>query len=592
MKLIKVLFFAYLALIALAVSAYGVSRIFTPPRDPDTLYTTYIASVRSFDPPQIYDVISGDIAGHVYETLYNFRYGGRPDELIPQLAADLPTISPDGREYTIKLRPGVHFYDPSRKAFPDGKGPEVTAQDVIYSWKRFANFHLAAGAYSSFFQDNIEGLDDFRAYTEKAPEDKVDYDRPVSGLTALDDHTLRIRLTKPIPQFNLYLASLPTAITSRQAVEALGSLKEQAVGTGPYAMVEHLNEQRIVVEKNPLYRGRPDVSPGDEVAAADRLPRIKRIQWDYMPESLPAWYLFQQGRYDVTAIPKETFADVVTPQQTLNPSYAARGMDLRIRPDFGLYFLQFNVTDPVIGKNKALRQAMSLGIDRDTFIRVYRSGRGLPGVSMFPPEVPLYDPKYVGPFARFDPAAAKEKVAEAIRFHGGPLPTIVIDMSGSDTDDRQYAEFFVQQMAAIGITIKPEYNSFARYLEKLDNKKYQLAWAGWYPDYADEKTYLKLFDARLTKPPGSNTAGYVDDKYQALLQQAEIMQRSPERDRLYIQMRDIIDDELPAVPIFYPLVYSLSYDWLGNRKPPQFTMGFMAHHTLDTDKRRKALMGR
>jgi ABC-type transport system substrate-binding protein len=357
-------------------------------------------------------------------------------------------------------------------------------------------------------------------------------------------------------------------------------------------MVEHRNEQRIVLQRNPVYRGRPDLTPGDAISESERLPRIERIQWDYMLEPLPVWYLFLQGRYDISAIPKESFADVVTPQRTISPKYEAMGMRLRTRSDPGLFFYQFNLTNEVVGKNVALRRAVSLALDRETFVRVYRNGRALPGTGIFPPEVPLFDPNYVSKWSRYDPAAAREQVQEAIRIHGGPLPPIVLELPDSDTEMRQYAEFTVQACAEVGITIVPEYNSYARFLEKLDTKTYQFAWTGWYPDYPDEKTYLKLFDARLTKPPGSNTAGYVNPAYQALLEQAETMQRSPERDRLYLQMRDIIDDEVPVVSHYFPLVYSLRYDWVDNLKTANFTAGFMAHYTLDTAKRRKATLGR
>lgn len=594
MHRVKYFFFAYLGFIALAVTAAIVARFASPPRDPETLYTVYADAIRSLDPPQIYDVVSADVGGHVYETLYNYRYGGKPDDLIPQLAAELPHISEDGKVYTIRLRRGVHFYDPTGKVWPDGRGPEVTAEDVVFSWKRFADFRTAAGAYSSFFQGNIVGLDDFRAYTERASKagEPVDLERPVEGLTALDRYTVRVRLTKPVPQFVLYLASIPTAIVSRQAVERLGGLQETAIGTGPYAITRYRNEQQIVMEANPLYRGRPDVDPQAPLAPDERLPRIRRIQWDYMLESLPVWYLFLQGRYDISGIPKETFSNVVMPDRTLNPEFERRGLRLRVRPDLGVYYITCNMTDPVIGRNLPLRQAISLAFDRDTYIRVYRNGRGIAATGILPPDAPLFDPNYRGPWNRYDPDLARQKVAEATALHGGPLPTLRLLLGGTDTDTRQSAEFFVRQMQAAGLRIEPDYNTFARYLEKMDNKNYQLAWGGWYPDYPDEKTYLKLFDARLTEPPGSNYAGFVDARFQAILERTEVMPRSDERDRLYLAMRDIIDAQLPVITTFYPLVYSLRYFWVDNIEPPNFTAGFLAHYRLDVEARREALRGR
>jgi oligopeptide transport system substrate-binding protein len=591
MQLTKRLFFAYLALIVASVLAYGVSRRLAPPRDPETLFTTYIAGIRSLDPAQIYDVVSGDIAGHVFETLYNYKYGGRPDELFPQLAADMPEVSADGLTYTIRLRKGVRFIDPRREFWPGGVGPEVTARDVLISWKRFANFHAAAGAYSSFFQGNIVGLDEFREYTQSVQPDEVDFGRPVAGLEAVDSHTVRVRLTKPVPQFVLFLAALPTAVVSAEAAEKKPDLSDRPVGTGPYMFAEYLPEFRIVLERNPVYRGRPDVDGegGAKLEAGERLPKIGRIQYDYSLETLPAWHLFLQGRYDVMGIPKETFASAITPDRKLRPELAGRDIDLRVRDDLGLYFIQFNMTDPVIGKLPELRQAMSLAFDRETYIRVYRNGRGTAGTGILPPDAPLWDGKYVSKWHRHDPAAAKAKLAEAVHKLGRPMPKLKIMMGDTDTETRQQGEFFKAQMAAIGLDVETEYSTYDRYLARMDAKDYQITWAGWYPDYPDEKTYLKLYDARLATPPGSNTTGFNSSMFQEHMLAAEKLTRSPERDRHYLAMRDIVDEEVPSFTIFYPKVYSLRYNWVGNLQTSYFTAGFQSYWTLDTARRRESL---
>lgn len=598
MGLIKKLFFAYLLLIALAVGAYGVSRFFAPPRDPNTLFTIYVSSIRSLDPTLIADVGTSDIMGHVWETLYNYRYGGKADELFPQLAADFPKISPDKLTYTIPLRRGIRFYDPQKRIWPDGIGPELTAKDVVYSWKRFADFHSAAPSYSTVFQGNLVGLDDFNAYTEKTEAAAVDYDRPVEGLVALDDHTVQIKLTQPIPNFLQLTAYLGAAVVSRDAVEKLASrgltMKENPIATGPYCLEEYLPDQRLTLRANPIYRGRPDVdaAEGAKLKPEDRLPHIQRIQFDYTLELLPAWHLFLQKRYDVMSIPKETYASAINPKTgELNPDLAAKGIVLLKRPDPGLYYVQFNMTDPVLGKNKPLRQAMSLALDRERFIRVYRNGRGSPATGIFPPDASLFDPAYASPWCKFDPEAAKKKMLEATLVNGGPLPPLKLQMGDTDTDSRQYAEFFCRCWAAIGLNVTPEYNTYAHYLELLDAKSYQITYTGWVPDYPDEKTYLRLFDATLTKPPGSNTCGYVNDTYQHALEQSLTLDRSPDRDKLYLQMRNILDDDLPVAPMFYPQIHSLRYNWVTGYQIPLFNSGFLAYQSLDTAKRRAALIG-
>jgi len=595
MRFTKRIFFCYLASIVIAVLAYSISRAITPPRDPDTLYTTYIASIRSLDPCQIYDVSTSVIGGHVYETLYNFKYGGKSDEIFPQVAAELPTISPDQLTYTIPLRRGIRFFDPKHAVWPDGVGNELKASDVVFSWKRFADTHMAASAYSSFFEGNIVGLDEFRAYTSSVPEGSVDYSRPVAGLAALDDYTVQIKLTHPVPQFTIMLTATPTSVASEKSVRKLGKLSEVSIGTGPYGISEYLNDQRVVMVANPIYRGQPDVDgpTGALLPPEHRVPTIKRIQWDYISDALPAWYLFLQGRYDEMTIPKEAFADAIIPgpEPRPVPALAKKGIKLYIRNDLGSAFVQFNMTDPMLGKNKPLRQAMSLAFDRETFVKVYLSGRGTPATGMFPPDAPLFDPKYCGKWNHFDLAAAKSKLAEAEKINGGLFPTLHIVMPDVDTTERQYGEFFKSQMAQIGLLVEPECVTYDRYLERCDEKNYQIVWTGWAPDYPDERTYLALYDARLVKPPGSNSSGYVDAQFQDLFIKAEAMQRSPARDALYLKMRDIIDDDLPSFGLYFQLIYTLRFGWEGNIKDPLFNNMFDAYRTLDARVRRQALLG-
>jgi ABC-type oligopeptide transport system substrate-binding subunit len=166
MRLTKWLFFVYLAGLGLLAALLGTSLALVPPRDPQTLYTAYGSNVRTLDPAEISDTTSSAIAGNIFECLYNYDYYARPYRLFAELAADLPQISADTLTYTIRLRRGIHFHDPDRVVFPKGRGPELRAQDVIYSLKRIANFHLAS-PNAAFIAGKIKGIDDWTKYTQQ-----------------------------------------------------------------------------------------------------------------------------------------------------------------------------------------------------------------------------------------------------------------------------------------------------------------------------------------------------------------------------------------------------------------------------------------
>jgi peptide/nickel transport system substrate-binding protein len=100
-------------------------------------------------------------------------------ELRPDLATDLPSVSDDGLTWTISIKPGVHYAPP----FDD---VEITADDFIRAMEREADPAASSGGYS-FYYSAIEGFDDFGAGDAKS----------ISGMTAVDDHTLQITVTEP-----------------------------------------------------------------------------------------------------------------------------------------------------------------------------------------------------------------------------------------------------------------------------------------------------------------------------------------------------------------------------------------------------------
>ena len=580
MRKIKWIFFAYLAVVALLICAMAVSFVKSPPRDPDTYYYFYISNLKTLDPAEIDDTESAGVVGNVFETLYNYEYGTQPYKLIPQVASELPKVSDDGKTVTIKLRHGIHYYDPWHKVHngfsKDGKGPEIKAQDFIYAWKRVSNFQLGHTAnYGAMFEGKIVGLDDWWNYTKNAPKGKIDWDRPVEGWTALDDYTIQIKLVQPYPQLRFNLAHMPTSAVCRQAVEELGDdFKKYPIGSGPFALVEHLPEQRVVLEANPIYRGKMDVDGDAQVPANERLPRMKRVQLDYFEEPVPRWLLFRQGYFDASGIPRDAFSQAIQGGTgDLTPDMIKDGISLTKNPEAALYYVGFNMLDPIVGKNRALRQAISMANDRETYIKIYLNGRGKPAFGPIPPGFPTYDENRNNPYAKYDLVAAKAKLDEAVKFNGGPIPQLTLLIGDTSTQGRQRGEFFVEQMKKIGLDVKYELRTWARFLEMVDAHGTQMFDLGWVADYPDEQTFLQLFYSKNAGPGGVNQVSYNNPEYDKLYEQSVVMEPSPQRDVLYRKMQDIICDDAPWCYDFYPVIYGLRYSWVKNWKFMEYGNG-------------------
>jgi oligopeptide transport system substrate-binding protein len=587
--------------VAVAVIVAGMCAAFVmvPTRDANTYYGVLGGAIKSFDPAVADDTLASDIAGDIFECLYNYQYGVQPYKLMPELAADVPEVSADGLTYTIKLRKGIHFYDPDHAVFPDGVGPEVTARDFVYSWKRVANFYTASALYTQIFQGRVVGLDEWFDYTQKAPsEEAVDWDRPVAGLTAVDDYTLRVKLVAPYPQFKYTLAYLPTAVVCRKVVEHYGrqGMRDHPVGTGPYSMgaKDYLEEQRVILSANPTYRGRPDIDGNTPIADPDRLPHIKRIQLDYYQEEMPIWLMFQNGLFDSAGIPKESYHQAITSHGTLTADMVKKGIVLRKSVDPATYYVGFNWSDKTVGgkQNTLLRQAMSMTLNRPEYIEMLLNGRGTPAIGPIPPGFPTFDPNQVNPNTQYNLDAAKAKLSEWMRAnHMDTPPKLSLLMGDTDASTRQEGEFIRLQMQKIGLDLEVEYRDWARFQDMVDQRQTQLFALGWVADYPDAQDFFQLFYSKNGGPGGVNPCGYSNPEFDALYEKASVMSESPARDVLYDKMNRIVMEDCPWLLEFYPITFSLYYDWLGNGHHMDYGYGMIQYETLDSALRSKRLAG-
>jgi ABC-type transport system substrate-binding protein len=179
----------------------------------------------------------------------------------------MPEVSEDGLTYTIRLKQGVRFADDP--CFPGGRGRELRASDVVFSFLRLMDARLESkGAW--IFEGRIVGLDEFHEATKTATKDpaRTDYSPAagfpaVPGLVAVDDHTLRIVLTAPYPQLVWTFAMTYGSVYPPEAVARYGvEFMLHPVGTGPYLVGEYSSAQKLVLVRNPNYRKDPYPPPG------------------------------------------------------------------------------------------------------------------------------------------------------------------------------------------------------------------------------------------------------------------------------------------------------------------------------------------
>jgi oligopeptide transport system substrate-binding protein len=590
-RLIKIA--SLLALLALAPG--GCAKKDAPKPDESVFRYPLPAKVKSLDSGNVEDVYGMLVLSNICESLYTYHYFKRPYVVEPMLADGMPEISEDKLTYIIRIKKGILFQDDP--CFPEGKGRELKADDFVFAFKRMANIRFISQNWGGF-KDRIVGLDDFREYTRQfKTEFDVDYSQEVEGLKAIDDYTLQIKLVKPWPQV---LDDLTSAITAPVPKEAVDLYRQEMIyhpiGTGPYYLSEWHKGVYLELIKNPNYRrdfypsdGMPeDKERGLLESAGKPMPFIDRIIFRIIEEEQPTWFLFMRGEFDVSGIPKDNFTSAVN-LNTLRPTreMRQRGIELDIYDQPSLFYIGFNMLDPVLGKNKALRQAISLAINREKLNELFYNNRWKIAHSLIHPELNEYDPTIVAEgFSRCDPAAARKLLSEAEKIYGGPIPELTIGMIGGDSFSRQFSQFIQREITSIGLKVKIESTDWPTYTEKINKGQMQIFGGGGVRfSTPDALGALMMFATKYFSPLG-NYFFYSNPEYDRLYDQAEVMFPGPERKELYRKMERMVLEDYPAVFTSHRVQYNLRHNWVKNYKPHPFLYGYLKYIDIDREKQK------
>jgi oligopeptide transport system substrate-binding protein len=585
---------ALLAAGGILVAAYGCrKKAESAGAEEMVLHHLMPTQVRGLDPGDIRDVYSATIATQICETLYEYHFLKRPYVIVPLLAAALPQVSEDKLTYTITIKKGVLFQDDA--CFPGGKGRELKAVDFVYSIKRMANIKYLSQNWS-LFDDKIIGLDEFREYTKSCPsEESVDYNREAKGLRATDDYTLVIKLKRPWPQ--MVETALADHCTAPMAKEAVDYYKKDIVGhpvgTGPYRLKEWQRGSFIELVKNPTYRpeyypteGEPgDVEAGYLADAGKRIPFADRAIWKIILEDQPGWFLFLQGELDSSGIPKDNFNEAMTVSRTLTPEMQKRNIELKTFIDPSTFFVGFNMLDPVLGKNKPLRKAISRAIDRQKFIDLFSNGRDMIAHGVVSPLMDSYDPSISEKgFAKYDLDEARALVKEAQAIQGGDIPVLKLAVPGTDTVQRQMGQFIKRQFEDVGLQVEVQCMDWPTYQEKMNSASLQMLFSGNHASIPDAQDFLQMFYSKYWAP-GANNFNYKNEEFDKLYEKAVVMDDGPERRALYRQMEIVALEDYPAAFLNHRVAYVLNHDWYKNFKPHAFSYGLTKYRRVDLEKR-------
>jgi ABC-type transport system substrate-binding protein len=527
------------------------------------------------DPAQASDINTLSLIENIFDAPLRYDYLARPLALRPNLTTAIPTISADGKTYTLKLQHGIRFTpDP---AF-GGKPRELVAADLIYSMQR----HYDPALKSPW----LFLLDGKLAGDSALKQGRFDPMRPIAGLTAPDSHTLRIVLNHPDNNF-LYILAMPAL--SVVAHETIAARTPFPVGTGPYVLRDWQRNSRLLLDANPDFRHTvfDDSTTGNPAigrALHDKtLPLIGHIDVRVLEEQQARVLAFLNHDIDYLEPVPAPLAGMVLEQGKLKPELARQGITLALTPMMSLDYLWMNMEDPVLGgialPQIALRRAIALSYNRTEDIRVLSKGLAIPAQSPLPPNVFGYDAALRSD-AETNPVLARA-LLERFGYRDrdgdgwreqpdGSALTLTMHTLASTTG-RLRDELWSRSLSAIGIRVVFNSGKFTDLLKAARLGQVQMMEAEWIADFPDgENFYQLLYGANAGS---ANRARFRLPAFDRLYEQAQQLPDSPARNLLYRDMNRLLQGYAPWVLRTHPVSADVQQPWLRNylRHPVMLT---------------------
>ena len=628
-------------------------------------YDSFSERPKHLDPVSSYSSNEYVFLGQIYEPPLQYHFLKRPYELVPLTAAHLPVaiyldknkqlLSEDSKpedidtvRYTISIKPGILFQP--HPAFAKDKNNnyfyhnlditdlknvntladfdktgtrELLASDYIYQIKRMAHPRIHSPIVG-LMEKYILGLDEFSVTLKNIFKTKSDKeflnlnDYTLAGAKLIDKYTFEIVLKDKYPQFLYWLSMsffspMPWEADLFYSQEGLAekniSLDWYPIGTGPFMLTENNPNRRMVLERNPNFRGElfpiagedTDINMGLLEDAGKEMPFIDKAIYSLEKESIPAWNKFLQGYYDTSGIVSDSFDQAVQfsaqGDAQLTEEMQQKGIKLLTATTTSTYYMGFNMADDLVGgdseRARLLRRAISIAVDYEEYISIFANGRGRPAQGPIPPGIFGHIPGKAGinPYVyywennravRRPIEHARELMLQAgykngiSQVTGKPL-VLNLDTPAAGPGSKAAFDWLRKQFSKLGINLVVRATDYNRFQEKMRKGTAQIFQWGWNADYPDPENFFFLLYGPNAKIDhnGENAANYKNEKFDSLFDQMKSMKNTPDRQKLIDQIVELVRYDAPWLWGYHPVGFSLHHEWYKNAKP-----NLMANNTL------------
>lgn len=474
-----------------------------------TLVYGSVGSPVNLEPGNITDGNSLIVQQQIYDRLLEFKPG--TTDLQPSLATSW-SVSPDGKTWTFKLRPGVKFHD----------GTDFNAEAVKFNVERWwdaknPNSYRNAGKSYEIWQQIFGGF-------------KGDPNSLLQNFVVVDKSTIQFVLKQPFAAFpsaigaGFFGIASPTAI--KKAGANYGTPNALAVGTGAFIFKEWRTGDRVTLAKNPNY-WQKDLPKSNQLVIrfvtdpAARLAQLRAGQIDFTVDLAPDQIKEIQSDANLDGVPRASFN---IGYLALNTSYKPLS-DMRVR------------------------QAIDLAINKQQIVQAFWGDLGETSPHFLPSILSWAQSKNL-PKREHNPQEAKELLTQAGYPNGFDLELWYMPVSRPYfPTPKPIAEAFAADLSAIGIRVKLNTKDWAAYI--ADRKKspgFQAFMLGWTADYGDpDSFYYPHFG-----PGGTiDIGGWKNEKVIQLLNQGRATGAQAARGKIYAQVDEILHQEAVRLPIVH-----------------------------------------
>lgn len=404
--------------------------------------------------------------------------------LIPGMA-ERWQLSADGRRWTFHLRPGLRW----------SNGDVLDAGQVVASFRRaFAPATAAPFAVHFSAIDNAEAVASGKLAARAL------------GISAPDARTVEFQLTRStdLPRLLLLPIAFPIYLPALEKFGAQHTRPGNLVSNGAYALADWRPQAHLSLQRNRHYR---------EPAA------IGRVRFHVTEDAASELQRYQAGDLHIT----ET-----VPPQPLPALRRRYGPQLRISPYLGAMWIGLNLTRPPLKDNPALREALSLAIDRDKLTRHITGLGETPAYGVVSPGIGGYVPAAL-PWSRSSQRQREQRARQRYREAGySAASPLQIELRYNTSTPHRRLNLAIAAMwrDVLGARVTLRNEEWKVFVNSRRQRVITQAFrGGWIADVDDPRNFLANFESGSQ----SNWSGLADARFDALLRAADTAPDMPQR---------------------------------------------------------------